>query len=151
MITNYLKLAWRVLARRKFFTFITLFGISFTLGILMVFLSFLQSELGTNPPLGNKDDFISIEQIRLSRMHTDTIPVVDSTMLEGKMVYDTISFEYKERSSGDSNSEINCQLVEKFVCNMPSAKYTTIYNSDYINDVFVNWIVKLKWMVRPSK
>lgn len=140
MISNYLKLAWRVLARRKFFTFITLFGISFTLGILMVFLSFLQSELGTNAPLGNKDDFIQVSQIRLSRMHTDTIPVLDSMMVEGKMVYDTISYEYKERSSGDSNSEINCQLVEKYVKNMPSAKYTTIYNDDYMNDVFVNGV-----------
>lgn len=36
MIKNYIKLAWRVLGRRKFFTFISLFGISFTLMVLMV-------------------------------------------------------------------------------------------------------------------
>jgi putative ABC transport system permease protein len=36
MLRNYLKLAWKVLLRRKFFTFISLFGISFTLLVLMV-------------------------------------------------------------------------------------------------------------------
>ena len=36
MIKNYLKLAFKVLLRRKFFTFISLFGISFTLVVLMV-------------------------------------------------------------------------------------------------------------------
>ena len=36
MLRNYLKIAWKVLLRRKFFTFISLFGISFTLVVLMV-------------------------------------------------------------------------------------------------------------------
>ena len=36
MLTNYLKVAWKVLLRRKFFTFISLFGISITLLVLMV-------------------------------------------------------------------------------------------------------------------
>ncbi|MDJ0835369.1 MAG: ABC transporter permease [Acidobacteriota bacterium] len=36
MLTAYLKLAWKVLLRRKIFTFISLFGISFTLMVLMV-------------------------------------------------------------------------------------------------------------------
>jgi len=36
MLRNYLKVAWKVLLRRKFFTFISLFGISFTLLVLMV-------------------------------------------------------------------------------------------------------------------
>ena len=36
MLKSYLKLAWKVLLRRKFFTFISLFGIAFTLVVLMV-------------------------------------------------------------------------------------------------------------------
>ena len=36
MLKNYLKIAWKVLLRRKFFTFISLFGISFTLLVLMI-------------------------------------------------------------------------------------------------------------------
>src|SRR5678816_1207362 len=36
MLTNYLKLAWKVLMRRKFFTFVSLFGTSITLLVLMI-------------------------------------------------------------------------------------------------------------------
>jgi len=36
MLTNYLKIALKVLRRRKFFTFISLFGITLTLAVLMV-------------------------------------------------------------------------------------------------------------------
>ena len=36
MLNHYLTLAVKVLLRRKFFTFISLFGISFTLLVLMV-------------------------------------------------------------------------------------------------------------------
>lgn len=36
MLKSYLKIAWKVLLRRKFFTFISLFGISFTLLVLML-------------------------------------------------------------------------------------------------------------------
>ena len=37
MLKNYLKVAFKVLLRRKFFTFISLFGISLTLLVLLVF------------------------------------------------------------------------------------------------------------------
>lgn len=40
MLKNYLKIAFKVLLRRKFFTFISLFGISFTLMVLMVVTAF---------------------------------------------------------------------------------------------------------------
>lgn len=36
MLKNYIKIAWKVLMRRKFFTAISLFGISFTLLVLML-------------------------------------------------------------------------------------------------------------------
>ena len=39
MLRNYLKLAVKVLLRRKFFTFVSLFGIAFTLVVLVVFIT----------------------------------------------------------------------------------------------------------------
>src|SRR6185503_18330409 len=36
MLTNYLKLAFKVLMRRKFFTFVSLFGTSLTLLVLVI-------------------------------------------------------------------------------------------------------------------
>ncbi|MDQ3292497.1 MAG: ABC transporter permease [Bacteroidota bacterium] len=50
MLKNYLKIAWKVLLRRKFFTFISLFGISFTLMILMVATAMIDHATGSHTP-----------------------------------------------------------------------------------------------------
>ncbi|MEW5981273.1 MAG: ABC transporter permease [Acidobacteriota bacterium] len=50
MLKNYLKLAWKVLWRRKFFTVISLFGISFTLVGLMVATALLDHVFAPYPP-----------------------------------------------------------------------------------------------------
>ena len=50
MLLSYLKLAWKVLLRRKFFTAISLFGISFTLMILLVVYAFYDYTMGGQMP-----------------------------------------------------------------------------------------------------
>ena len=50
MLRNYLKIAVKVLLRRKFFTFISLFGIAFTLLVLMVAAALLDHSLAPMPP-----------------------------------------------------------------------------------------------------
>ncbi|RAK68244.1 ABC transporter permease [Hymenobacter edaphi] len=50
MLLSYLKLAWKVLLRRKFFTFISLFGISFTLMVLLVVVAFFDNAFGAHYP-----------------------------------------------------------------------------------------------------
>jgi putative ABC transport system permease protein len=60
MLTNYFKIAIAVLKRRKFFTFISLFGISFTLTILIVLTSFVDHLTGANYPEGNRDKSLYI-------------------------------------------------------------------------------------------
>jgi len=139
MLTNYLKLAWRVLARRKFFTFISLFGISFTLGILMFALSFLQSELGTNTPLSNKDDFVYVEQLRLQRTYFDTITLVDTLFKAGVEVYDT-TFELKESGTGASQTEMSNKIVDTYLADMRSAADMTMFNASNYHDVYVNGV-----------
>ena len=52
MLKNYFKIAIAVLKRRKFFTFISLFGISFTLTILIVLTAFVDNVTGANYPEG---------------------------------------------------------------------------------------------------
>ncbi len=139
MISNYIKLAWRVLGRRKFFTFISLFGISFTLGILMVIFSFLQGELGNNAPNSNKDDLILIETLRLQRIYYDTIPVVDTVMLNGQEIFDT-TMETRRRGASRWNSSMNNGIAEEFLQDLPSAENVTIFNGDTQHDVYVNGI-----------
>ena len=54
MLKNYFKIAIAVLKRRKFFTFISLFGISFTLTILMVATAFTDKILSPDYPDYNR-------------------------------------------------------------------------------------------------
>lgn len=60
MLKNYLKIALKVLVRRKFFTFISLFGISFTLVVLMVVTSMLDHMLAPMAPESRQDRIIGV-------------------------------------------------------------------------------------------
>lgn len=137
MLSNYIKLAWRILGRKKFFTFISLFGISFTLGIFMVNLSFLQGELGTNAPLGNKDDFVLISSMRLQRVFYDTVTVVDTVMENGIALYDT-TYQFNRNGTMQWNSSMNNGIAENYLSDLSSVKDRTILSTDTHYDVYVN-------------
>ncbi|GAA3958673.1 ABC transporter permease [Mucilaginibacter dorajii] len=64
MLKNYFKIAIAVLRRRKFFTFISLFGISFTLTILMVLTAFIDKVVGDNYPDKKRDRLLYINRIQ---------------------------------------------------------------------------------------
>jgi len=113
MIKNYIKLAWRILGRKKFFTSISLFGISFTLGILMVILSFLQSELGSESPITDKDDFVYVDYLMLQQLFYDTIMTIDTTQYNGSTVFDT-TYDYNRTGSARWNSEMNNVIAEEY-------------------------------------
>jgi len=60
MLKNYLKTTWKVLLRNKLFTFINLFGISFTLLILIILTSLLDHTLGPVEPENRLDRILSV-------------------------------------------------------------------------------------------
>jgi putative ABC transport system permease protein len=64
MLRSYLKIAWKVLMRRKFFTFISLFGVSFTLMILLVVAAMFDHALGAAAPLKRVDRMLFVNTIR---------------------------------------------------------------------------------------
>jgi len=64
MLKNYFKIAIAVLRRRKFFTFISLFGISFTLTILMVLTAFINKVVGDNYPDKKRDRSLYISGLQ---------------------------------------------------------------------------------------
>ncbi|MDO1446110.1 ABC transporter permease [Rhodocytophaga aerolata] len=66
MIRNYLLVAVKVLWRRKFFTFISLFGISFTLLVLTVATSFLDHTFGPHAPELKQDRMLGVYTVRLT-------------------------------------------------------------------------------------
>jgi|SRR6476661_2072249 len=64
MLLNYLKIAWRVLLRRKFFTFISLFGISFTLMVLLVVVAAIDHVSGAHAPEKRIDRMLFVNLLR---------------------------------------------------------------------------------------
>lgn len=60
MLTSYIKIALKVLARRKFFTFISLFGISLTLVVLIVVAAMLDNQFAPRPPESKFDRVLGV-------------------------------------------------------------------------------------------
>lgn len=65
MLINYIKVALKVLGRRKFFTFISLFGISLTLVVLMVSAAVLDNVFAPRKPESRFDRVLGIYTIGL--------------------------------------------------------------------------------------
>ncbi|HEX2535531.1 MAG TPA: FtsX-like permease family protein, partial [Chitinophagaceae bacterium] len=65
MLTNYFKIAIAVLKRRKFFTFISLFGISFTLTILIVVAAFFDHLFRAGYPDVHRDRSLYVDRVIL--------------------------------------------------------------------------------------
>lgn len=63
MLTNYIKVALKVLGRRKFFTFISLFGISLTLVVLMVVTAVMDNVFAPRAPQSRFDRALVIYTI----------------------------------------------------------------------------------------
>ena len=65
-----LKLTFRVLARRKVFTAISLFGVSFTLATLMVVSSLADHAFGSHPPDPDHATTVGVVKMRLAGEHS---------------------------------------------------------------------------------
>lgn len=63
MLKNYFKIAIAILKRRKFFTFISLFGISFTLTILMLLTAFIDKVVNDKYPDKKRDRLLFVNNI----------------------------------------------------------------------------------------
>jgi putative ABC transport system permease protein len=65
MLSSYLKIALKVLGRRKFYTGVNLFGIAFTLLTLMLATAMLDNSLAPGPPEVHLDRILGIERATL--------------------------------------------------------------------------------------
>ena len=81
MLKNYIKIAYKVFLRRKFFTFISLFAISFTLIVLMVTAAILDHVFGPMAPETKVDRMLGIYQMRFdgpnSQMNRSAVKVAE--------------------------------------------------------------------------
>ena len=65
MLKNYLKLSLKILGRRKFFTFVSLFGIGFTLLVLTLAAAMLDHIFSSYPPETRGERTLVIDNVRM--------------------------------------------------------------------------------------
>jgi putative ABC transport system permease protein len=69
-IPGALKIALRTMWRRKFFTFVSLFGVAFTLLVLLIAAAFLDQVVGTHPPESRAGRILYVERSRMAGEHS---------------------------------------------------------------------------------
>jgi len=136
MFTNYFKLAIKVLGRRKFFTFVSLFGISFTLMVLMLLTSFLDAQLGANKPISEKDRMVFLDRGVMKYMRLDTIWEIDSTLLDGVMLYDS-TMQTEENQSSYSSSSMGWYILNEYLRDLEAVEKTSFYSGGRTFDFFL--------------
>ncbi|MES2808568.1 MAG: FtsX-like permease family protein [Bacteroidota bacterium] len=98
MLKNYFKIAIAVLKRRKFFTFISLFGISFTLTILMVLTAFMDDVINPTYPDLKRDRSLYIGHVELRNSK------------EGWMNRSSPSFYFLNHYAGSLKTPVNMTI-----------------------------------------
>jgi len=137
MFSNYLKLALRVLQRNKFFTGISLFGISFTLTILMLMVAFLHGQFGAKSPVSKTDDLVYMRHLKMAMVQNDTIWSKDSTQVDGIWKYDS-TFQNVNNNISTSISWYGKKFLDSYFRQLHSAeKFTFIVPSSKFN-VYIN-------------
>ena len=134
MIKNYLLLALKVLRRRPFYTFISLFGISFTLMILMLITSMGDAMLGANPPMSEVDRLVFLPQIERFIEFYDTTYTVDSVLMDdGSMRYDS-TVEVAAGGRNNASGNMSFPFLDQTLRGLEHVEAYTFYN----NNGFVN-------------
>ncbi|MEM1214457.1 MAG: ABC transporter permease [Bacteroidota bacterium] len=137
MLRNYFKLALKVLARNKFFTGISLFGISFTLLVLMLLTAMYDAELGGNAPLSANDRMLFLNSLRLEYERPDTTLTIDSTLSNGVMQYDT-SMQIEPFVNSTSISGFGYYFLDRFLREAEGVERFTFFLPNNSFDLFLD-------------
>lgn len=130
MFKNYLLLSLKVLKRKPFYTFISLFGISFTLMILMLLTSLFDATLGDNQPLTHRDRMVVLPMQERTRTETDTIMKIDTMMAETPTVsYDT-TYTYEDEVTSTSNGPMSYKFVTENLTKLEEAEEYGFWNDN---------------------
>lgn len=136
MIKNYIRVALKVLSRNKFFTFISLFGISFTLMVLMLASSFIDNEMGAHPPYSKKHNLVILNKLTLKKMVQDTVLTIDTISVEGGLTKYDSSYAYSESSRSTSTSSFPYYMLDQHFKNVEGTEASTILNYDLTFDLY---------------
>ena len=132
MLINYIKLALKVLGRNKMYSAITLFGISFTLMVLMVILALYDTEMGANLPMSEADRMAFVDRIEMKTTYFDTTWTVDSALVAGEMVYDTLDFSTEEAGHSISTGLFSFRAIDEYLVDIePMERRTILYERNF--------------------
>ena len=140
MFKNYFKVAIKVLQRNRFYTFISLFGISFTLMVLMLTTAFFQNELGKNKPLTNKDRILFIPIMALKSWKKEIKLKIDTSYIEDKAVYDTTRTETPlvGQQKSYSSASLGMKFIKKYILSMKSPDMISVFSAGGTTEVYPN-------------
>lgn len=128
MFKNYLLLSLKVLKRKPFYTFISLFGISFTLMILMLLTSLFDATLGDNKPLTHRDRLVIAPTLERTRTEIDTIVKIDTiAMSDGTIRYDSTE-TYEDEIVSTSNGPMSWGFADKNLRDFDNAEDYAFFN-----------------------
>src|SRR5690606_10168764 len=140
MLKNYFKIAVKVLMRNRFYTLVSLFGISFTLMVLMLATAFMNNELGANAPLSKKDRILVVPIIRMKKWQRETITTVDTIYRHDSIILDTTLTEniIEGDYSQSSSSSLGYDFCKEHMLTMNSPEMVSIFSHEIQIEVYPN-------------
>ncbi|WP_116107317.1 ABC transporter permease [Lewinella sp. IMCC34191] len=135
MIKNYLTLALKVLKRKPFYTFISLFGISFTLMILMLITSMGDALFGANQPMSDVDRMVFLPMLERYTEFYDTVYTVDTIVMDdGSLRMDSTETLEPNGSMNNSNGQMSFSFLDNNLRDLADVdSYTFLSNSSFID------------------
>ena len=109
MLRNYLKMALKVLARRKFYTFISMFGICITLTIFLVVYAFWEHSVGAQAPESKLDRSLFITNVQT-----------------------------KYKNGGGGNNPVSFYFLDRYVSKLKTPEQMTFYSIFTTVNTYVN-------------
>lgn len=136
MLKNYFKTALITLKSNKLFTGISLFGIAFTLMLLILVVSLYESNFGSDKPLTEKTRIVINDRGILQRLNIDTIYLVD-TIREGSEITLDTTIKINKEVIGGWYEKPGYYMLDKYFRNVNSAQHTSFFTSRENVDVFL--------------
>lgn len=113
MLVNYLKTTWAVLMRRKFFTFVSLFAVTFTLGVLLAVTAIFDSIFVSSPPDVHGDRTVGIYRV-------------------------TRAYERRSGGEGNSTGSASYHMIKQLVPGLPGMERYTVHKVVWKAQAFFN-------------
>ncbi len=105
--------------------------------ILMVYTAFVDTQLGNNPPLSEKEKMIFMQRLEMRKEYFDTIPKIDTIIEASGVRYDTTE-QINSIGSSSSSSHFDIDFQEKYFTDIEGIDNFSFYTTSSTYDVFIN-------------